>query len=876
MEDVLGVCLDVFPWISEQATLIGVESRDQRFASLGAELHILWLQLQSQACISPNLIQIAGLVSKACSLVRARRTDREQPLDTLQHILKHKDSNTPDEIRIIDDLRYSLPQFVQNDPEYHVLLRLIHDCRHETDLPDPLSNEDTRPSYADSKYPDHVNNTLYAHLRIYSSCSCNSQHLEYARLRLDTGQDKEEYVDIPFEMLFEASPALAQANCTVRWQEAKLWVPRHVELPKEKQVIFAIKSTKTVPRRRSNPPLHEGAKKVQIGEFCRLIGGADNTPIHFHIRNNTMRYTYPAPGTTWRDFLPQDGVPLSEWLEQTAYLSNRVKITLAYTIAKSVWQYYNSDWMETPWIHDKIQMFKERINVNNRIRPHPYLTAKLYKHKRQIQDYYEADNLLHMYPNVLALAIVLIEIATKKRSTLDNPHGFWDVTTINDYYEWAWRTANRSDLRSTVGVAYEKVVNNCLDSELFRDGPIDESRPDKNLNIRQSILYDKIVVPLQELYHAYMDDWDIQETAQVPPQFPSSLNSTSEPCGIQTPPLQPSSHTKFCVAIFCALPLEADAIRELLDEVWSEEDSNFEKSKGDDNTYTLGRISRHNVVLVHLPGMGKSAASQAASGLRSSYPEIKLALVVGICGGVPAGEDNEELILGDVVISDGIVQYDLGRQFPDEFSSKNGQEGIGRPPSRIRSMLAKFKGLRSRQRLEKKLAKYLDVLQEAVGAERAGYPGIDKDELYDSTYRHKHQHTSICSYCSKMDAACKVAREKTCQQLGCEKDMLLPRKRLQQASAARLVPNPKIHFGLIGSGDTVMKSGQHRNQIAAQHHIIALEMEAAGVCDNLPCLVIKGVCDYADSHKNKYWQNYAAATAAACTKAILDDCKIIH
>jgi nucleoside phosphorylase len=68
-----------------------------------------------------------------------------------------------------------------------------------------------------------------------------------------------------------------------------------------------------------------------------------------------------------------------------------------------------------------------------------------------------------------------------------------------------------------------------------------------------------------------------------------------------------------------------------------------------------------------------------------------------------------------------------------------------------------------------------------------------------------------------------------------------------------------------------MKSGQHRDEIATQHNLIAFEMEASGIWDQLPCFVVKGVCDYADSHKNKYWQHYAAATAAACMKAILGE-----
>ena len=71
-------------------------------------------------------------------------------------------------------------------------------------------------------------------------------------------------------------------------------------------------------------------------------------------------------------------------------------------------------------------------------------------------------------------------------------------------------------------------------------------------------------------------------------------------------------------------------------------------------------------------------------------------------------------------------------------------------------------------------------------------------------------------------------------------------------------------------GDTVMKSGSHRDEIAKRDGIIAFEMEGAGVWDYFPSIVIKGVCDYADSHKNKQWQPYAAATAAACTKAFLE------
>lgn len=102
----------------------------------------------------------------------------------------------------------------------------------------------------------------------------------------------------------------------------------------------------------------------------------------------------------------------------------------------------------------------------------------------------------------------------------------------------------------------------------------------------------------------------------------------------------------------------------------------------------------------------------------------------------------------------------------------------------------------------------------------------------------------------------------------------MPRKRLKFASEVNQQPNPMIHIGLVGSGDTVMKSELDRDEIAAWDKIIAFEMEGAGIWDILPCLVIKGVCDYADSHKNKVWQRYAAATAAACMRAVPDEWSI--
>ncbi|PON22866.1 hypothetical protein TGAM01_v208346 [Trichoderma gamsii] len=81
----------------------------------------------------------------------------------------------------------------------------------------------------------------------------------------------------------------------------------------------------------------------------------------------------------------------------------------------------------------------------------------------------------------------------------------------------------------------------------------------------------------------------------------------------------------------------------------------------------------------------------------------------------------------------------------------------------------------------------------------------------------------------------------------------------------------KVHYGLIASGNKVIKDAILRDRINGNlnHHALCVEMEAAGLMDNFPCLVIRGICDYADSYKNDDWQGYAAATAAAFAKELL-------
>ncbi|KAK6499941.1 hypothetical protein TWF481_010297 [Arthrobotrys musiformis] len=369
---------------------------------------------------------------------------------------------------------------------------------------------------------------------------------------------------------------------------------------------------------------------------------------------------------------------------------------------------------------------------------------------------------------------------------------------------------------------------------------------------------------------------------QAPSPTPSYLYTSGH--FSQGSPSPPASRREFKIAIICALPLEANAVCSLLDEDWDSERDRYGIAPGDTNTYSTGLIGNHSVVIAHMPHMGKCNAAIVAANCRKSFPEITLGLIVGICGAAPFknGHKSMEILLGDVVISTGVIQYDFGSQYPHGFARKTGVlDNLGRHGMKVNSLLAKLQSSHVKRKLQNKTCEYLSTF--AKVGDTISYPGAGEDKLFDSSYRHKHPGLSDCRICAacqkKDDPVCLEAIDLACEKLGCEIANLVPRKRLTEAMKdTHQNPHslkPEIHFGLVASGDTVMKSAEDRDEIASREGIIAFEMEAAGVWENFPCLVIKGVCDYADSHKSKRWQEYAAATAAACTKAFLDHWAVV-
>jgi nucleoside phosphorylase len=294
----------------------------------------------------------------------------------------------------------------------------------------------------------------------------------------------------------------------------------------------------------------------------------------------------------------------------------------------------------------------------------------------------------------------------------------------------------------------------------------------------------------------------------------------------------------YTVGWVCALPIELAAAQEMLDE--EHPDLERDPANNDDNLYALGSINGHNVVIVCLPAgqIGNNPAAVVAAQLRASFKAIRFGLIVGIGGGVPSAE--ADVRLGDVVVSQphqtfaGVVQYDSGKTTPSGFARTG---SLNSPPQILLSAVAKVRANELRGRSQ--LSTHVSKLEHITRFERAR---TGPDVLFEAGYDHEGGPT-----CDK----CKADRQKSRQPRDIEEEVV-------------------VHYGTIASGNQVIKDAVVRDKLSAElGGVLCFEMEAAGLMDSFPCLVIRGICDYADSHKNKRWQVYSAGTAAAYAKEVL-------
>ena len=296
------------------------------------------------------------------------------------------------------------------------------------------------------------------------------------------------------------------------------------------------------------------------------------------------------------------------------------------------------------------------------------------------------------------------------------------------------------------------------------------------------------------------------------------------------------------IAWVCALPIEKRVV--LLDE--PDDDSMME---ADGQMYKVGKIGGHNVVIGCVGDMGTAASSKFITSLRNSFKSLRYILLVGIGGGAPGPEN--KVRLGDVVVSmpgkytNAVWQYDLGAKTAGKRLNTF-HSYTGHPDQVLKSAVSVLEEAALQSKENKQVGQ---ELHEYVDKVNSHYPLMDQlgrpkeDLLFQPHYLHSRK-GSPCNECDKGKVVSRSPRE----------------------------PDfPRVHPGIIATGSQVMKDAKLRDRLSAENKdLLCFEMEAAGLDCWLPSLVIRGICDYCDSHKNDDWQPYAAAVAAAYARKLLE------
>ncbi|KAB8229429.1 ankyrin repeat-containing domain protein [Aspergillus alliaceus] len=306
-------------------------------------------------------------------------------------------------------------------------------------------------------------------------------------------------------------------------------------------------------------------------------------------------------------------------------------------------------------------------------------------------------------------------------------------------------------------------------------------------------------------------------------------------------------HQDYAIGWICPLEVEQTAALLMLDETHDR----LTQQPADQNVYTLGSIAGHNIVIAGLHQPGNSPAATVVTQMRNTFPSIHYVLLVGIGGGVPVRTESDWVRLGDVVVSKpigeypGVVQYDTGKAEVGQFKR------IGALPPPPVVLLQAAQDMAVKRALLKTqddpISKCLQRIPSDIPAlEKYLHPGSAKDRLYHNDYIHK-QPGIPCDECK-----CDLAR-----------------LRLRDGPGKASPEYVRVHRGVIASGGMVIKDANKRDELAGKYGILCFETEAAGILADLPALVIRGIADYCDSHKNDQWHGYAAATAAAYARQLI-------
>ncbi|OAR01627.1 hypothetical protein LLEC1_03282 [Akanthomyces lecanii] len=297
--------------------------------------------------------------------------------------------------------------------------------------------------------------------------------------------------------------------------------------------------------------------------------------------------------------------------------------------------------------------------------------------------------------------------------------------------------------------------------------------------------------------------------------------------------------SEYAVAWIATQPVEAETAQYMLDE----RHDGFPAAQDDGAMYIAGAMAGHNIIIATLPrGQQYEAGASAAlvGHLKKFFPNLWFGLLVGVAIGLPnlSRDTMRDIRIGDVLVgfpdgeSAGLVSYDLGKETDDGFQSL---------------------------RLGHALTTIDAIVRCAIGATKI---------------EASHDTEKVIHYCERFrgsifsDAQFHGTAFRSLKRFPWLRDDGSTRNVIRgcRPGSERI----RVWHGTIGSGAKVWRDLQEVNEVRDKYGLIGLEMEATGIMDQIPIGVIRGVCGYGDGLQYRRGKPFAAATAAAYARALLD------
>ena len=555
-----------FPWISIQLTGSANNQTEPKLGEFGSHLCVLSEQIDvlsdSQKGQLERDVNFRRLLTELESIILSQRSlnglrfKKDQHFPRLRALAAILDEAEGDGDKRVQDLERETEKTLRarrKKIKYSVIFEALSNLsklmQEDDEVLGVISNPQACAAKDDLAGYEKYATAVQKVLTKYGSCTCNpigkgkyeaGDANHWARLRLKPLYQANGQSQVPFEMVFSASPDPSRTR-KFEWQPVHILVSA---AESSRRVQFEQNPIATNEKGQLN--ITDSGGYESIDNLCTLLSSRCDSLLCLKVARDRLLVLREVTQLVSNHTIQHEASPglrLGQVLDRFG-MRYGMRPVLAYILAKAVWYYYDSDWMSMGMTQDSVYFMGETKQDDVAYFCKPYLT--LPPGGSQHAEYRHTIGMLHRYPRVLALGIMLVEIATGRRLGIEGHPDHWDTRTVNQHLVKLQEQVKDGEFHQDCRFPrYRDAVKKCLDSQLFQNAPFNPKKPGEKLSERRIILYNEVVDPLRQLVDGtgWNTELDEMEKTALVPKLRAEAPSKN-PVRIATPEMTTSAALK--------------------------------------------------------------------------------------------------------------------------------------------------------------------------------------------------------------------------------------------------------------------------------------------------------------------------------------------